>query len=107
MKILLRTSIAMLAFAMIFSAWSAAQNAGADLFKSKCAMCHGPDGKGETAMGKKLGLRDLGSADVQKQSDADLAGTITKGKNKMPAYDGKLSGDQISDLVKFVRTLKK
>jgi cytochrome c6 len=107
MRILLRTSIAMLAFAMIFSTWSAAQNAGADLFKSKCAMCHGPDGKGETAMGKKLGLRDLGSADVQKQSDADLTGTITKGKNKMPAYDGKLSADQIGDLVKFIRTLKK
>ncbi len=107
MRILLRTSVAMLAFAMTFSTWSAAQNAGADLFKSKCAMCHGADGKGETAMGKKLALRDLGSADVQKQSDAELAGFITKGKNKMPAYDGKLSAEQIGDLVKFIRTLKK
>ena len=52
-------------------------------------------------------MRDLGSADVQKQSDADLTGIITKGKGKMPAYDGKLSADQITDLVKYIRTLKK
>jgi len=52
-------------------------------------------------------LRDLGSADVQKQSDADLNGIITNGKNKMPAFTGKLTGDQITDVVKYIRTLKK
>jgi hypothetical protein len=63
-------------------------------------------GKGETSMGKTLKLRDLGSADVQSQSDSDLSGTITNGKGKMPKYDGKLTADQISDLVKYIRTLK-
>jgi mono/diheme cytochrome c family protein len=92
-------------FAVVFSTFSAAQG-GADLFKSKCAMCHGPDGKGQTAMGKTLNLRDLGSADVQSQSDADLTNTITNGKGKMPKYDGKLTKDQIDDLVKYIRTLK-
>ena len=43
--------------------------AGETLFKSKCAACHGPDGKGEVPMGKKLGARNLGSAEVQSQSD--------------------------------------
>jgi mono/diheme cytochrome c family protein len=96
--------LAVLAFAMIFSTWSLADGAGD--FKAKCAMCHGPDGKGETAMGKTLKLRDLGSADVQAQSDADLTNIITNGKGKMPKYDGKLTKDQIEDVVKFIRTLK-
>ncbi len=82
---------------------SFAADQAADLFKSKCAMCHGPDGKGKMA-----GTKDLGSAEVQKASDADLTATITKGKPpKMPAYDGKLTADQIKSLVAYVRTFKK
>jgi cytochrome c6 len=80
----------------------AAADAAAD-YKAKCAMCHGADGMGKAAMGTK----DLGSADIQKMSDADLTGAITNGKGKMPAYKGKLTDAQISDLVKYIRTLKK
>ena len=40
------------------------------------------------------------------ESDADLNGIITNGKGKMPKYDGKLTKDQVSDLVKYIRTLK-
>jgi mono/diheme cytochrome c family protein len=58
-------------------------------------------------MGKNLKIRDLGSADVQKQSDAELDAIISKGKGKMPAYDGKLTKEQINELVKHIRTLKK
>lgn len=79
----------------------------AGLFKTKCAMCHGPDGKGEVAMGKKLGARDLASADVQKQSDAQLTEVVTKGKNKMPGYDGKLSKEQIAQLIAYIREMGK
>ena len=106
MKTMIRTSVVVLAFVFVFSTWSLADS-GADLFKGKCAACHGATGAGDTAMGKNMKLRDLGSADVQKQSDDDLTGIITNGKNKMPKYDGKLTKDQISDLVKFIRTLKK
>ena len=82
---------------------SFAADQAADLFKSKCAMCHGPDGKGKMA-----GTKDLGSAEVQKTSDADLTATITDGKPpKMPAYKGKLTDDQIKSLVAYVRTFKK
>jgi len=79
---------------------------GATLYKSKCAMCHGPDGKGETAMGKKLGLKDLASAEVQKATDAEINDTISKGKGKMPASKS-LTPDQVKDLVGFVRSLGK
>ncbi|HET7207027.1 MAG TPA: cytochrome c [Terriglobales bacterium] len=107
MRKLVPTTVVILAFAFVFAGASFAADSGADLFKSKCAMCHGPDGKGETAMGKKFGLKDLGSADVQGKSDADLNGIITNGKDKMPAYKGKLTSEQIDEVVKFIRTLKK
>jgi len=105
MKTILRATLAVVALALVCAPFTFADG-GAD-FKAKCAACHGATGAGDTTMGKNLKLRDLGSADVQKQSDADLNGIITKGKGKMPSYDGKLSADQINDLVKFVRTLKK
>jgi cytochrome c6 len=79
---------------------------GAGIFKAKCAMCHGPDGSGQTAMGKSLKIRPLGSADVQKQTDAELINIVTNGKGKMLAYKGKLSADEIKAAVGFIRTLK-
>lgn len=105
MRTLIRVSLVVLAVSFMFSTWSFADG-GAD-FKAKCAACHGADGKGETAMGKKFGLKDMGSAEVQGKSDADLTTIITKGKDKMPAYEGKLTKEQIDDLVKYIRTLKK
>ena len=84
-----------------------AQDTGEALFKSKCAMCHGPDGDGKTKMGEMLKVVDLRSPEVQKQTDAELAQAITKGKNKMPAYEGKLAKDQITKLVAYVREIGK
>jgi cytochrome c6 len=84
-----------------------AGDGGGDLFKSKCAMCHGPDGAGKTMMGEKLKIPDLHSADVQKKSDADLKTIITKGKDKMPGYETKLSKEQIDKLVAYIRDLAK
>jgi cytochrome c6 len=107
MKKLIKASLPVLGLALLFCTSSFAADTGADTFKSKCAMCHGATGAGDTAMGKKMNLRDLGSADVQKQSDDELSGIITNGKDKMPKYGEKLSKDQISDLVKYIRTLKK
>jgi cytochrome c6 len=76
-----------------------AQDAGA-LYKSKCAMCHGADGK-------KTAGHDFTSAAVQKESDADLEAVITNGKPpKMPKYGDKLKPEEIKGLVAYIRTLK-
>ncbi len=79
---------------------------GTSVYKAKCAACHGADGTGSTPMGKKLGLRDLGSADVQKMTDAELAKIATDGKGKMPAFKGRLSEEEINAVVKHLRTFK-
>jgi len=86
-----------------FPSATQAQDA-AGSYKAKCAMCHGADGKG-SSIGQKMGVHDFTSADVQKQTDAQLTEIISKGKAKMPAYDGKLKDTEIKDLVAYIRTL--
>jgi len=99
----LTLAAALLAGTCLLSAPANADTAaGEATFKAKCAGCHGADGKGKEAMK----TRDLASADVQKQSDADLTGIISNGKGKMPAYKT-LSADQVKDLVGYIRSLKK
>jgi mono/diheme cytochrome c family protein len=75
-------------------------------YKAKCAMCHGPDGKGETATGKTMKVKDFSSEEVQKMSDADLTDAISKGKGKMPAYKT-LTPEQVKDLVAYIRAFGK
>ncbi len=81
-------------------------DAAAD-YKAKCQGCHGPGGVPSEGMAKAMGLKPLGSADVQAMSDADLTTEIDNGKGKMPAFKGKLTDAQIKDLVGYIRTLKK
>jgi mono/diheme cytochrome c family protein len=84
---------------------AAAPVAGAALYKTKCAACHGADGKGATAVGKADSIRDLSSADVQGQTDAQLNAIITSGKGKMPAYGKSLKPAQVTSLVAYVRSI--
>ena len=105
MKSIVRVSLGLLVIAITLSNASFADG-GADTFKAKCAMCHGATGAGDTAMGKNLKLRDLGSADVQKQSDDELTTLITKGKGKMPAYEKSIGEKNIDSMVKYVRGIK-
>ena len=104
LKLLLGITLTLLVIGLLLP--TAAMGQAKDTFKGKCAMCHGQDGSGNTPMAKSMGIKDLGGADVQKMSDADLTGAITNGKGKMPGYKDKLSGAQISDLVAYIRTLK-
>ncbi|MGA9981080.1 MAG: cytochrome c [Candidatus Sulfotelmatobacter sp.] len=94
------------AFAAVLSlSLPARAQSASDLFKSKCAACHGADGTG-SAMGKKMGAHDFTTAEVQGMTDAQLTDTITNGKNKMPKY-GSLKPEDIKGLVAYIRTLKK
>jgi mono/diheme cytochrome c family protein len=78
---------------------------GAAIYKTKCAACHGPDGSGQTPVGKNLKVKDLGSAEVQKLTDAEITKVLTTGKGKMPA--SKLSPEDIKTVIGFVRGLKR
>lgn len=81
---------------------------GAALYKSRCAMCHGADGSGKTAVGQKRKMRDLRSAEVQKQSDAVLAARIrTSGEAAgIQAHRNRdLTPEQVTNLVAFIRSI--
>jgi mono/diheme cytochrome c family protein len=72
--------------------------------KTKCAMCHGPDGSG-SAVGKSMNVPDLRSQVIQKLPDAQLAQIISDGKGGMPSFRSSLSEDQIHSLVAYIRSL--
>jgi mono/diheme cytochrome c family protein len=84
-------------------------------WKTKCASCHGADGKGQTDQGQKMGIGDYTSAAWQKGiTDAQIKTAITDGVNRekngkkqeMEPYKEKLPPEQIDQLVAYVRSLK-
>ncbi len=81
------------------------QDDAASLYKTKCQMCHGVDGN-PTPTGLRMGAGSFQSPEVAKESDSQLFDVTKGGKNKMPAYRGMLTDDQIKDLVKYIRSLK-
>ncbi|HJV90577.1 MAG TPA: cytochrome c [Holophagaceae bacterium] len=75
-------------------------------YKAKCQVCHGEDGKGHTVMGEKTAVRSFRSPEILKLPDAVLIHCVTKGRNKMPAYEKQFTSEQIEGLVKYIRSLK-
>jgi len=80
---------------------------GAALYSSKCAGCHGKDGKG-TAMWKSRGMVDFTSSEYQKSvTDAQITDAIANGKKPMLGFKGKISDDDIKALVAQIRSFGK
>jgi mono/diheme cytochrome c family protein len=88
-----------------------ADDAVAATYKTKCATCHGEDGRGgekKAAMLKvEPAVLDFTRGEAAKLTTADLRKVIADGKNKMPAYSAKLSPAEIDALVAHVETLRK
>lgn len=109
MKKLLTLGVALAAVA----AWSASAADGKELYDKQCAKCHGPNGKGQTAMGKKVGCKDYTDAKVQDALKDEAAFKAIKegykdkdGKEVMKPSEG-LSDAEIKALVAYMRTFKK
>ena len=87
------------------AAW--AQKDPKDLYLDKCATCHGVDGAGKTAKGKKLNVRGVKEA-AAKSSAEDMAKVVENGKGAdMPAYGKEINKDQIKGVVEYYRSLAK
>jgi len=84
--------------------------AQADVYKAKCAGCHGADGKGSAA-GQKMGAPSFSSDQVQKASDAQLADFIENGgpqKKAAHAFGNKgINEAEAQKLAAYVKTLGK
>jgi mono/diheme cytochrome c family protein len=84
-----------------------AQSDGQKLFEANCAKCHGPDGSGNSAIGKAVGAKDLRAPEALKLTDAAIYGQIDKGKGNMPPFGGTLNKAQIDSLIPYIRELGK
>jgi cytochrome c553 len=84
-----------------------------ELYEKNCTKCHGADGKGETKMGQKVGVKDLTDAKYQSSfSDEQAFKTIKEGKKDkddkvlMKPLAG-ATDDEIKALIAHSRTFKK
>jgi mono/diheme cytochrome c family protein len=84
-----------------------AQGDAKALFLDKCSICHGEDGTGKTAKGKKLKVKDIHET-VKTESEADMIKIATDGKGKdMDGFGKDYKPDQIKALVQYYRSLAK
>jgi mono/diheme cytochrome c family protein len=91
------------------AAGEASNKAGLALYTKNCASCHGKAGLGDGVKARMLKEfpGDFSGADFQKQSDGDHFFKTKFGRGEMPKYEGKLTDDDIWNVVNFMRTFKK
>ena len=86
----------------------APQKSAEDVYMDKCAVCHGKDGSGNTAKGRKVKAKDLRSEEIQKMSDAELLKDVSQGKGKdMDGFQKELGADMVKQLVTYCRSFAK
>ncbi len=105
--------IIVLATLCVFAAAVSARAADAkEIWDKQCAKCHGANGKGDTNMGKKLGVKDYTDAKVQSSmTDEEMTKVIKQGKKegdktKMKAFSD-LSDADVKALITHIRSFKK
>lgn len=100
---------ALAAAALLLASPAFAEDA-AEIWKTKCASCHGITGDAKTKNGEKFKVDDVTDPAWQaRHSDEKIENAIAKGKSgtKMKAYEDKLSPAEIKALVAHIRSLKK
>src|SRR6185436_19805970 len=107
MKVFVKQGIAVSAMLTMAGLAAMAQNDAKDLYRNKCSVCHGADGAGKTARGKKLKVLDVRETS-KKVSVDEMIKVVQDGKGaNMDAYGKELSKDQIKALVEHYRALAK
>src|SRR4029077_2641609 len=102
-----------LTFVLTAALCSASAGDAKENYDKACAKCHGKEGKGDTKMGQKLGIKDYTDAKVQAEMKDDAAFKAIKeglkdkdGKVLMKPAEG-TSDEDIKGLVAYMRTFKK
>lgn len=98
------TAIILVAGSLLLAAATLSAAEGSDIYKSKCSMCHGADGKGFSA----IHTPDFTDPKVQASiSDKQMEQVIKNGKKgtAMPAFSGKLKDEEIQSVIKYIRSL--
>jgi mono/diheme cytochrome c family protein len=87
----------------------ASTKAGLALFIKNCASCHGKAGLGDGVKARALKEfpGDFSKAPFVDATDGELFWRTKTGRGEMPKYEGKLSDDDIWNVVNYMRTFKK
>ena len=88
---------------------AASTTAGKTLWDKNCASCHGKTGLGDGVKARTLDTPagDFSKAAFQSLPDGEIFGKTKTGREDMPKYEGKLTDEDIWNIVNFTRTLKK
>ena len=78
---------------------------GADIYKSKCQMCHSATGMAEFGVGKVMKVKPISDPAVKKMTEAQMIEAVRNGMGKMQPYKDKLTDAQIKDSVSYFRSL--
>jgi mono/diheme cytochrome c family protein len=81
--------------------------AGASLFRTNCAHCHGAQGEGDGPVAAFLKERpsNLKAEKVHAMSEEAIYRVVTDGKDMMPSFQGELSAEQRLQVTRFVKSL--
>src|SRR5215813_13266183 len=107
MKSLLLTLTVFGALVALSIATARAEKDARDIYLDKCAVCHGQDGAGKTAKGRKLKIMDVHET-IKKFTVDQMIKAVQDGKgNNMDGYGKELSKDEIKAVVDHYRGLAK
>jgi mono/diheme cytochrome c family protein len=70
----------------------------AALYRANCASCHGNDGRGQTAAGRRLGVRDLRE---KHGGEAHFRNVIANGRGRMPGFLRRVGQDGVEALTRY------
>ncbi len=84
-----------------------AQGSGAELYKSKCQMCHGASGMADSGAGKAMKVKPATDPEVKKMTESEMIEAVRNGMGKMQPYKGKLTDAEIKESVAYFRTFLK
>lgn len=103
----MRSQLVLALVVAVASSVGFAQSGGEAVYKANCQSCHGSAGTPNAGIAKAMGVKPANDPDYKKASEADMIAAVKNGKNKMKAFAGKLTDDQIKASVEYFRSLGK
>ncbi len=103
-----RSGIVLVAAALLAGSMCFAED-GAAIFKSKCAMCHGPAGTPSAGMAKMLGIKPVSDPAMKAVTVAQVEAAVTNGFGEKPKRMNPITGlnpAQVKAVAEYFKTLK-
>jgi len=104
MKKSFRSGIVMAAAVLLAGSMCFAED-GAAIYKSKCAMCHGPAGTPSAGIAKMMGIKPVSDPSMKTLTESQIVSVVKNGKGKMKPIVG-LTDAQVSAVAAYFKTLK-